>query len=132
MKKIGWLSFGIYVFYIAFGILLTIQGFAYLEELKSRPDGFNGIGYPLNHIIGMLLTFIGVVALALKALHMFKGWKLFSLLALAFDAFGIFVMYVIFLKDATVSEIIAERLSYVIIMLFPSVSLVSNLVSLKD
>ena len=125
MKKIGWLSFFIYLFNIGFGLHWHIESALLIKEIQASPGGFQGRGYPLGKGIGLMIVIIGLILLVLKLLHMSTGWAFFGVLALLIDLIVLAALLIIFRYEE-------KNIVFGIICALPMICATSNFLSLFD
>ena len=75
--------------FVILGIYFFITGRQLIEELSNTPNGFEG-GYPINHIIGIIMIIIGLVCLFFKLLQRVTRLGIFAIPCMLVDAFVYF------------------------------------------
>lgn len=124
MRKIGYASFLIYLLYIAYGIFWIGLGIYY--NFFAPPEENPVMHLELFFGVGLLL--LGLIFVGLKSLHLKTGFGLLSFLCALADAFGVFVIWTLFILP---SGDIYREVPIMILSLFPAFACITNLVSMK-
>ena len=101
MKKISLLSMLVYVFFVILGIYFLITGLQLIEELSNTPGGFDGKGYPMNHVLGIILIIIGLVCLFFKLLQGTTRLGIFAIPCMLIDAACVFFLWSAFVLNGS-------------------------------
>ena len=81
MRKSGGFSLFVYLLYLVGGL-----GFAIYSYIASQSaEGWDGLGYALLMIVGIIAGGVGLVGLIFKLLHMASGFGLFGFLCMLLD-----------------------------------------------
>lgn len=82
MRKSGIVSFIIYLIYAIGGGGIALYNYIAIENHES---GFEGIGYAILMILGIILGAAGLLGVILKGVHLGTGWGFFGFLCILLD-----------------------------------------------
>lgn len=82
MRKSGIVSFIIYLIYTLFGGGLALYN--YIKAL-NHDSGWEGLGYAVLLIVGIVLGAAGLLGVILKGIHLGTGWGFFGFLCILLD-----------------------------------------------
>lgn len=82
MRKTGIVSFIIYLIYALGGGGLALYNYIRIENHES---GWEGLGYAILLIVGIVLGAAGLVGVILKGIHLGTGWGFFGFLCILLD-----------------------------------------------
>lgn len=82
MRKSGFVSFIIYLIYALFGGGLALYNYIKAENHES---GWEGLGYAILLILGIILCAAGLLGVILKGIHLGTGWGFFGFLCILLD-----------------------------------------------
>lgn len=135
MRKASIVSILVYLTYIAYGIYWI---FMFIKNSNNPPEE-----HPITrmeHILGIALILIGLIAIGIKGIHLATGLGLFSLICGLADAFGVCAIWWVLVLDCyPLGQWLAEldmstlqqSLPFIILSLFPAVACISNLISTR-
>ena len=98
MKKVGLLSVLMYLFILLSGIYCLIEGLMLLEDLSQGK--YEGMGYPMDHVLGIILIVISLVCLFFKFLHGITGFAIFSIPCMLIEAACVYFIWTAFVLES--------------------------------
>lgn len=135
MKKGGILSLICYIIYTLLGAYLVIDANIKIDKLNEAGGGFEGIGYAIILVLGIVLGAVGLGGVILKLIHMASGWGFFGFLCVLLDIVFVLAFISMALPGGEISQIGQMELSEVLVVLpFIAASVasaVSNIISMK-
>lgn len=126
--KSGILSLFCYGLYALGGGGCALYSYISLERVNESGAWFEGLGFVILVILGLVVCAVGILALILKGLHIGTGWLLFGLLCLLFDVICVGFVWVYAIAESTV---ITEAAPFLLLTIPQIISLISNAASLK-
>ena len=85
MRKVGMVSFVIYLLYTLLGGGMAIYNYIAIQKHNAEGGGLEGLGLALLLILSLIVLAVGVLGLVLKGIHLGTGWVLFGLLCMVLD-----------------------------------------------
>ena len=133
MRKIGIVSFIIYLIYALGGGGLALYNHFAIQEHNANGGGLEGPGLAILFILGIILGVAGLVGVILKGLHLGTGWGFFGFLCLLFDIAlaVVFISMVIPGGDNVEATTINDMLPAIPFLASSLVSFFCNIASLR-
>ena len=133
MKKVGILSLIVYILYTLGGGALALYSKIGIDKVNANGGGWEGLGFAIILIVGILFGGYGLVATIFKLVHMATGWGFFGVICLLMDIALVSTFSIAFAETVS-AEGLSDTSSLLIIpfVLVSMVSFVANLKSLRD
>ena len=129
MKKGGILSLIVYILYTLGGGALALYSKIGIDKVNANGGGWEGLGYAIMLVFGIILAGVGLVGVILKGIHLKTDWGFFGVLCILFDLLCVGVLAVFTFGEGGTSADFVGLLPFVI----PSVvALVGNILSFKN
>ena len=125
MRRGGVLSFVCYLIYLLGGLGLAL--YSYISAQNA--EGWDGLGYALLMVLGLIGGAVGLVSVILKLIHMGTGLGFFGFLCMLIDIAVIALIVCSIIDGGGVSDP-GNYILIAPIIALSSVSLISNLTSL--
>ena len=129
MKKSGLLSLIVYILYTLGGGALALVSKINIDNLNANGGGWEGLGYAIVMILGIILAGIGVIGIILKGIHLKTEWGFFGVLCILLDlAFAAVLVASVMSNDG----LSGNDPALLVILAIPVVtSFVGNILSMK-
>lgn len=85
MRKVGMVSFVIYLLYTLIGGGMAIYNYIAIQKHNLLGDRLEVIGLAILFALSLIVLGVGVLGLILKGIHLGTGWVLFGLLCMILD-----------------------------------------------
>ncbi len=85
MRKVGMVSFVIYLLYTLLGGGMAIYNYIAIQKHNSDGDGLGALALAILFFLSLIVLGVGVLGLILKGIHLGTGWVLFGLLCMILD-----------------------------------------------
>ena len=82
MRKSGIVSFLVYLIYVLGGGGLALYNYI---KIENHEEGWEGLGYAVLLILGIVLGAAGLLGVILKGIHLGTGWGFFGFLCILLD-----------------------------------------------
>lgn len=125
MRRGGVLSFVCYLIYLLGGVGLAL--YSYIAAQNA--EGWDGLGYALLMVLGLIGGAVGLVSVILKLIHMGTGFGFFGFLCMLIDIAVIALIVYSIIDGGGISDP-GNYILIVPIIALSSLSLISNLTSL--
>ncbi len=85
MRKVGMVSFVIYLLYTLLGGAMAIYNYIAIQKHNADGDGLGALALVILFFLSLIVLGVGVLGLILKGIHLGTGWVLFGLLCMILD-----------------------------------------------
>ena len=85
MRKVGMVSFVIYLLYTLLGGGMAIYNYIAIQKYNADGDGLGALALAVLFFLSLIVLGVGVLGLILKGIHLGTGWVLFGLLCMILD-----------------------------------------------
>jgi hypothetical protein len=129
MKKSLIPSLIVYILYTLFGGGMVVYNYIAIGKHNAEGGGLEGLGLALLMIVGIVIGGVGLIGLIFKLIHIKSGWGFFGFLCLLLDILCVGAVFYYFALEI---QNIGEALLLLAVLIPSNISLISNLISLKN